>query len=47
MMAAINMGSPDLRELRRLGALDRYERSAQTKRRRAARKTLTLGTQGG
>jgi hypothetical protein len=32
-------------DLRRLLALDRYERYAHTKRRRAARKTSTLGTQ--
>jgi hypothetical protein len=38
MMAAINLGSADPQGLRRLAALDRYERVAHTKRRRAARK---------
>jgi hypothetical protein len=41
----LNLGSTQ--DLRRLLALDRYERYAHTKRRRAARKTSTLGTQGG
>jgi hypothetical protein len=47
LMAAIDVACCDLRQLRRLVALDRYERYAHTKRRRAARKTSTLGTQGG
>jgi hypothetical protein len=37
LMAVINIGSRDPQELRRLAALDRYERVAHTKRRRAAR----------
>jgi hypothetical protein len=45
LMAAIDVACP--RQLRRLVALDRYERYAHTKRRRAARKTSTLETQGG
>ena len=46
LMAAIDVASCDLRQLRRLVALDRYERYAHTRRRRAARKTSTLA-QGG
>jgi hypothetical protein len=38
LMAVIDLGSGDRRPLWRLMALDRYERSASTKRRRAARK---------
>ena len=47
LMAAIDVACCDPHKLRRLVALDRYERYAHTKRRRAARKTSTLGTQGG
>ena len=46
LMAAIDVACCDLRQLRRLVALDRYERYAHTKRRQAARKTSTPGVQG-
>jgi len=46
LMAAIDVACCDPHKLRRLVALDRYERYAHTKRRRAARKTSTLA-QGG
>ena len=46
LMAAIDVACCDSRQLRRLVALDRYERYAHTRRRRAARKTSTLA-QGG
>ena len=42
LMAAIDVACCDSRQLRRLVALDRYERYAHTKRRRAARSTLEL-----
>jgi hypothetical protein len=42
LMAAIDVACCDPHQLRRLVALDRYERYAHTKRRRAARKTSTL-----
>ncbi len=47
LIAKIEFVETDKQELRRLLALDRYERYAHTRRRRAARKTSTLGTQGG
>jgi len=37
-MAALDLASADVEFLRRLAALDHYERIAHTKRRRAARK---------
>ena len=42
MMAAISIGSADLKELRRLAAWDRYDRMAQSKRRQAARRLCYL-----
>ncbi len=47
LIAKLEFVETDKQELRRLLALDRYERYAHTKRRRAARKTSTLGTKGG
>lgn len=38
LMTGVNLPSGDLEHLRRLAALDRYERLAATKRRRASRK---------
>jgi hypothetical protein len=38
IMTAVDLTRGDLQELRRLVALDRYERYARTKRRRAAHK---------
>jgi len=38
LMMGIDLASGDLDHLRRLAALDRYERLAATKRRRASRK---------
>jgi hypothetical protein len=38
LMAELDLASDDIDALRRLAALDRYERLAHTKRRRAARK---------
>ena len=42
LMAELDLASPDLDQLRRLAALDRYERFAATKQRRAARKLWDL-----
>jgi hypothetical protein len=36
LMAKVDLNQPDIRELQRLVALDRYERYAHTKRRRAS-----------
>jgi len=36
LMAKVDLNQPDMHELQRLLALDRYERYAHTKRRRAA-----------
>jgi hypothetical protein len=47
MLAGAKVEEGDPKVLQRLLALDRYERYAHTKRRRATRKTLTLGAQGG
>jgi len=38
LMAKVDLNHPDIHELQRLVALDRYERYAHTKRRRASRK---------
>jgi hypothetical protein len=38
LMAMVDLGSVNLEQLQRLAALDRYERFAHTKRRRASRK---------
>jgi hypothetical protein len=38
LMAKVDLNHPDIYELQRLVALDRYERYAHTKRRRASRK---------
>jgi hypothetical protein len=38
LMAEIDLASTNLKQLKRLAALDRYERFAHTKRRRASRK---------
>ena len=46
LMAKVDLASGDLDQLQRLAALDRYERLAHTKRRRASRKLreeLTAG----
>jgi hypothetical protein len=38
LMASLDFASANLKQVRRLAALDRYERQALTRRRRAARK---------
>lgn len=38
LMAVVDLASGNLKQLKRLAALDRYERFAHTKRRRASRK---------
>ena len=38
LMAKVDLNQPDMHELQRLVALDRYERYAHTKRRRASGK---------
>ena len=48
LIAKIEIGQDDTEELRRLVALDRYERYARTKRRRASdRFDVGIGTRGG
>ena len=43
LMAEIDLASGDLNRLKRLAALDRYERAAATKRRRASHKLRQAG----
>ena len=43
LMAEIDLASGDLNRLKRLAALDRYERAAATKRRRASHKLRKAG----
>jgi hypothetical protein len=48
LIAKIDLGQCDTEELRRLAALDRYERHARTRRRRASdRFEVGIGTPGG
>jgi hypothetical protein len=48
LIAKIDLGQCDTQELRRLAALDRYERYARTRRRRASdRFDVGIGTLGG
>jgi hypothetical protein len=45
LMADLDFAALDLKQVRRLAALDRYERHALTRRRRAARK-LSVASDG-
>jgi hypothetical protein len=47
LIAGFEVGAVNLKEVRRLAALDRYERQALVQRRRAARKLSTCGTDRG